>query len=164
MPLARALYSELSDLQATLRDAGYPSAGLPEPDAVSRMFAFWFAMQAFLLMQYRDTLPPQGREEPIPQRLLGTMARFGDSVRRMLRLPVPELADRTSLATTSSWMSMMGSAAGGDNWCRDADGSLTPMELYRNIDPRAPELEMTCSHGHHTEYDDGRGAAPMFKV
>jgi hypothetical protein len=131
---------------------------------MNRMFAFWFAMQAFRLMQFRDDLQPQRREEPIPESVVRGMGRFSAALRKVIGLPMPEPMKNTSLATASTYFSMGASGLAGDNWCRHSADMEIPMQIHRNMNPALPELEMTCLEGHHTAYDDGSGSIPLLKV
>jgi hypothetical protein len=160
MAIDRELYAELSQLQAVLRDEQLPSAPLPEPEAITRLFAVWFSIQALLFMQRLD-------DEQEPRRVSGrvaqSMRRVGNALGRLLRMDIPSPREGARLLVASSWFSMGSAAVGGDNWCRHADGGEVPMEVYRNYPASTvSELEMTCSHGHTTEYDTQSGGV-LFK-
>jgi hypothetical protein len=160
MAIDPQLYAALRELEDVLKAEQLPSSQLPGPEAISRLFALWFSIQAFLFMQQMD-------DEPEPRRVSGRVAQsmrgVGNALRRLLPMEIPSPREGARLSVVSSWFSLGGAAVGGDNWCRHADGKAVPMEVYRNHPAHAvSELEMTCSHGHTTQYDT-QGGGVLFK-
>ncbi len=162
MSMDREVYGALSDLQTDLRNAELPSAPLPGPEAVSRLFAVWFAVQAFLFMQMIDRAPTMDRR--VPGGVAESMRRVGHALGRLLGMEIPSPPEGSRLFVASSFFSMGAAAVGGDNWCQHSPGVVVPMEVYRNFYPPGgalpsgvSEFEMTCSHGHTTEYGTQSG-------
>ena len=159
--LPEAIHGELRELQVWMGEARLPSPELPEPFAASHQFAFWFALQAFMLLEYFQ-LQPDIAARATPDSLTSAMHRFGNVVRQFLGMPLPGPRQGTPLALTPSWFSLAGRAVGGSNWCRHADKTLVPMDIIRNVDlPGYADLHMNCDDRHRSEYDETAGILPQ---
>ncbi len=140
------LRGTLDLFRASLVEAGFEIEDIPGPGAPSRYYAFWFALLAFLLQTSRQ------RNEPVPGRVRNAFQHFSEAFRQIVGLRLPALPADSTFSVLGMVSRVAATGAGGDCWCRHGDGTEVPMEVYRNFSV-APELEMTCSHGHTTTYE-----------
>jgi hypothetical protein len=150
------LYGALVELQAVLREEQLQTPELPSAETTHRRLAVWFAIQAYYFMQLMDQQTPEPRR--ISPAVAGRLAPVGKALGRLVGMNIPAPPSFSPMSLVSSFFSIGGAAVGGDNWCRHPDGREVPMEMFRNFPPGgSSELEMTCSHGHSTEYDTQAG-------